>query len=52
MKIIVESMAHLKELANVEGYGEFFVSLNGHTRSSKRIRYFADTPSVQNAETP
>ena len=35
----VESIAHLKELANVEGYGEFFISQRCGIRSLKRVRY-------------
>jgi hypothetical protein len=39
-KIIVESMAHLKEICDMKIFGKFFIILNGGIRSSKLIRYF------------
>jgi hypothetical protein len=38
-RIIVESIAHLKKLCNVDGFGEFFILLDSGIRSSKRICY-------------
>jgi hypothetical protein len=43
LNILVESISHLKELSNVDGFAEFYVRLNFGLRSSKRIRYFVDS---------
>ena len=50
-KIIVESMAHLKELCNMKVFGKFALILNGGLYSSKLIRYFKNdnTFTVYNA---
>lgn len=42
LKILVESMDHLKELCSQERMSEFYVRLNGGCRSSKRIRYYPE----------
>ena len=43
LNVLVESISHLKELSNVDGFAEFYVRLNFGLRSSKRIRYFVET---------